>query len=278
MVYLRKNKTNCMNLLALTPCCVDYYPQIDKSYMGGNSLNVAAMWKKLDKKSNISVITCLGNDKNGKMINDFFHKIGIDTSRVYMIEGATACNQLRVDETGERFGIEGTWQGGLYETFFLSNDDWKWVSQQDIVAMPANNPNFQVMVEKKHKNQFLSVDYLDIENKVPIEETIDFTDIAFITARLELMDKYKTLAFARKKLLVVTLGALGSFAFWQGETYHQPALHVAEVIDTTGCGDAYQAAFALNFYITGNIKESMFAGAKAASQILQAWGGVGKVD
>jgi fructoselysine 6-kinase len=267
-----------MNLLALTPCCVDYYPQIDKSFMGGNSLNVASMWKKLDPHSNISVITCLGADNNGKMIHNFFSKIGIDISRVYIKDGTTACNQLRVDENGERFGIEGTWQGGLYETFLLSESDWEWVSQQDIVAMPANNPNFSAMIRRKHNNQLLSVDYLDIENNVPIEETIEFTDIAFITARPDLLPIYKELAFAKKKLLLITLGSLGSYAFYEGETYHQPALPVSKVIDTTGCGDAYQAAFALNFYNTHNIKESMYAGAKAASQILQAWGGVGKVD
>ncbi|GAG88805.1 unnamed protein product, partial [marine sediment metagenome] len=32
-----------MNLIALTPCCVDYYPQINKSFLGGNTLNVASM-------------------------------------------------------------------------------------------------------------------------------------------------------------------------------------------------------------------------------------------
>jgi fructoselysine 6-kinase len=266
-----------MKLLALTPCCVDYYPQLDKSFMGGNSLNVASIWKKLDPQSNVSVITCIGKDSNGKMIDDFFNKIGIDTTKVYIKEGLTACNQLRVDETGERYSIEGSWQGGLYEKFILSENDWEWVAGQNIVAMPANNPNFPDMIKRKHENQLLSVDYLDIENNVPIEKTLDFVDIAFITARPNLLAKYKEMAFAKKKLLVVTLGAMGSYGYYEGETYHQPALPVPKVVDTTGCGDAYQAAFALKFFNTRDIKGSMFAGAQAASQILQEWGGVGNV-
>ena len=77
---------------------------------------------------------------------------------------------------------------------------------------------------------------------------------------------------------MVTLGAMGSYAFHESEIYFQQAMSVPKVVDTTGCGDAYQAAFALTFYRTGNIQKSMNAGAIAASQILQAWGGVGKID
>lgn len=273
-----QNDKKQLNIVALTPCCVDYYPQLDKSFMGGNSLNVASMCKKLEPQSNISVITCLGTDSNGKMIIDFLRKKGVDMSRVYVKNGTTATNQLRVDEYGERFGIEGTWQGGVYETFLLSDNDWEWVAQQDIVAIPANNPNFPEMLKKRHNGQMLSVDYLDIENKAPIVETVDFTDIAFITARPHLLSTYKELAFTKKKLIVVTLGADGSYAYYNGETFYHPSLKVPNVVDTTGCGDAYQAAFALMYYRTRDIQKSMNAGTKVASEILQAWGGVGKID
>jgi fructoselysine 6-kinase len=272
-----KNK-NPLNLLALTPCCIDYYPQINKSFLGGNSLNVASMWKKLEPFSNISVLTCLGCDENGKAIANYLMKSGINTNWVYYKEGTTANNQLRVDETGERFGIEGAWHGGVYETFLLSETDWKFVAEQDIVAIPANNINFPTMVLKRHANQILSVDYLDVANNSHMEDTVDYSDIAFISATPDLLPLYRELAFSRKKLVVVTLGASGSYAFYKGETYYQPAIVVPKVIDTTGCGDAYQAAFALIFYRTKNIRMSMLAGANAASKILQFWGGVGKVN
>ncbi|MCF8359128.1 MAG: hypothetical protein K9H26_10240 [Prolixibacteraceae bacterium] len=266
-----------LKLLAMTPCCVDFYPQLVKSFLGGNSLNVASMWKKLEPKANVSVITGLGNDENGKHIVRFLKQKNIDTSRIYISEGTTACNQLRVDDQAERYGIEGTWNGGVYESFRLSDDDWKHVNQQDIVAIPANNPNFQSMLERKNPKQFLSVDYLDIENNIPLADTVSFTDIAFITARRELLPQYCELATAKKKLIVVTLGAHGSYAFFNGQSYHQPALPVPKKVDSTGCGDAYQAAFALCFLKSKNIQRSMEEGAKAASVVLQAWGGVGEI-
>lgn len=266
-----------MNLVALTPCCVDHYPQLDQSFMGGNSLNLASAWKKMDSEANISVITCLGNDENGKRISDFFENIEIDTSRVYFKEGTTACNQLRVDDEGERFGIEGTWNGGVYEDFLLSEDDWNFIAKQDVVAIPANNPNYAEMVKRKTHSQLLSVDFMDVENEMPIEETIDKTDIAFVAGRTELLDYYENLANKTGRLLIVTLGAKGSYAFSKGEKHYQPAIQVPKVVDTTGCGDAYQGGFALTYLKTKDIAKSMKAGALAASEVVQHYGGVGKI-
>ena len=262
-------------LLALTPCCVDYYPQLDTSFLGGNSLNQAAMWKKLMPEACVSVISCLGNDEQGRMITDFFRRMGIDHSRVYTRQGKTASNKLRVDENGERFGIEGAWEGGVYETFTLSDEDWDWVAKQDIVAMPANNPNFSEMIRRKHPDQIISVDYLDVDNHLRMEETLAHTDIAFIAASPDQVPFYRDLAFKKEKLLIVTMGAEGSTAFWKGRSWYQAALPVPTVTDTTGCGDAYQAAFALTWHRSKDLKKAMYAGAMAASEILQYWGGVG---
>lgn len=266
-----------MNLLALTICTVDYYPQLDKSYMGGNSLNVAVQWTKIAcNKNNISIISRLGKDKNGETIFNFIKSLNINTSLVYIMNGVTAHNQLYVDEHGERSGIEGTWVGGVYENFLLSENDWEFVTKHELIAIPANNPNYTEMLKRKQNHQFISVDYLDIENKMDMESSVHLTDIAFITAKPNRLEYYKTLASTKNKLIVVTLGANGSYAFYNNESYFQPAIKIPAVIDTTGCGDAYQAAFAYFYYKTRDIKLAMFKGANAASKIAMAYGGTGK--
>ena len=73
---------------------------------------------------------------------------------------------------------------------------------------------------------------------------------------------------------MVTQGAGGSYGYLRGREYFQPALEVRRVTDTTGCGDAYQAAFALTWLVTGDMQDSMRAGALAASEVAQIWGGV----
>ncbi len=266
-----------MNLLALTNCVVDYYPQLGQSFLGGNSLNVASMWRYLEPEARVSVITRLGNDANADIIMTFLSRKQIDTSRVYRVQGVTANNQLRVDAHGERFGIEGTWQGGVFTDFQLSGSDWEFLGQQNMVAIPANNPNFQTLIINKPSGCLLSVDYLDVLNQLPIADTLLVTDIAFVAATRANLPELKALAVATQKLLVVTLGANGSMAYFNNAEYYQPAIKVNKVVDTTGCGDAYQAAFALAYYKTGNIPHAMLQGAKAASLILQHWGGVGNL-
>ena len=90
-----------------------------------------------------------------------------------------------------------------------------------------------------------------------------------------MLHEYRELSISSGKLIVVTLGAKGSYAFNKGESIFQPALKVDKVVDTTGCGDAYQAAFSVTFFKTNDIRQSMNAGAVAASKVLQTWGGAG---
>lgn len=46
------------------------------------------------------------------------------------------------------------------------------------------------------------------------------------------------------ELLVITDGVKGSWIWPRGEaSFHEPAVQVADVVDTTGCGDVYHGAF-----------------------------------
>ncbi|HHT77616.1 MAG TPA: hypothetical protein GXZ67_07025, partial [Clostridiaceae bacterium] len=47
----------------------------------------------------------------------------------------------------------------------------------------------------------------------------------------------------------LTLGAKGSVAICNGETIVQEALPVQRVVDTTGCGDAFQSGFTHNIVV-----------------------------
>lgn len=52
------------------------------------------------------------------------------------------------------------------------------------------------------------------------------------------------LALPGAEVVVVTDGARGSWVWSQaGEAFHQPAVPVSDVVDTTGCGDVYHGAF-----------------------------------
>ena len=74
-------------------------------------------------------------------------------------------------------------------------------------------------------------------------------------------------------IMVVTLGAKGSVALVDGKKICVDAVSVP-IVDTTGCGDAFQAGFVINYIKTKNIKYALAAGAKQAAKVAQHYGGV----
>jgi len=78
--------------------------------------------------------------------------------------------------------------------------------------------------------------------------------------------------FLKDKLVVVTDGKEGSYAYEQDMVYHSPAHLGGHVVDTTGAGDGYSAGFLASYLVHKDITSAMQAGAKYASSILQKVG------
>jgi sugar/nucleoside kinase (ribokinase family) len=69
-------------------------------------------------------------------------------------------------------------------------------------------------------------------------------------------------------LLVVTDGQNGSHAYGPGGVFHEAAVKVTKVIDTTGAGDAFAAAFLVKYAETKDVQSSLSAGADHAAKIV----------
>ena len=72
--------------------------------------------------------------------------------------------------------------------------------------------------------------------------------------------------------VVITDGANGSYSVDNGELIHQTAYKV-NVVDTTGCGDAFHAAYASALLQGMNSKQRMNYASFFAAQVAQHFGG-----
>ena len=77
-----------------------------------------------------------------------------------------------------------------------------------------------------------------------------------------------------KGIIVLTLGAEGSIAFQGDMSYTQKALPANKIIDTTGCGDAFQAAFTSSYFHTKDIRTALLAGAELGRKAAMSFGGI----
>jgi sugar/nucleoside kinase (ribokinase family) len=73
------------------------------------------------------------------------------------------------------------------------------------------------------------------------------------------------------RAVLVTLGGEGSLVVTAGEATRLPVLDV-EVVDTTGCGDAYCAGFIMGLLHGQDVLESARWGTAAAAQVAQGLG------
>lgn len=93
-------------------------------------------------------------------------------------------------------------------------------------------------------------------------ESIDFDE--------NIVKKYAP--FNEDDLLVITDGKKGSYAYYEGKVYRQPAVKTKDVVDTTGAGDGYTAGFIASYIQTQDVKSSMKAGAEYAVSIITKLG------
>ncbi len=261
-----------MKILAMTVCTVDTYPQHNLERLGGNSLNFAAQSKR-SRVEHVAILGAVGSDKNGTHVISKLSALGIDTNHLYQVEGKTANNKLYVTEKGERYAHDEDWDGGVYETFRPSEADWAFAQTHDIIAIPILDPNLNEAL-RRLKNCHLVVDGLHVKDVPLVEKVLPHIDVLFSGTDTEFVEVLKPVSQRVDKPLVVTLGAGGSVCLYQGESYFQPALPADNVVDTTGCGDAYQAAFTLDWFQHKNISQAMLAGAAAAAKVLANYGGV----
>jgi len=265
-------KPNPLKIACFSVAALDYFPQKKSYHAGGNSLNQTIRFKQMGYQS--AFLGALGQDEAGDRIADLLTTKGVDTSHMHRLEGNTACNQLTIDEQGERHGVDGAWQGGVYEEFTLTQTDWDYLQGFDIWTTHANGANYQEAIKRKTSQQFMAVDFLHLDDYALLEQSLHAVDIAYFGGTEDMRDRLQAIAKKCKTLIVLTLGAKGSIGFCGDEVVEQAALPLKQVIDTTGCGDAFQAACTAHFYQHKNLRDALLAGAKLGREAASQVGGI----
>lgn len=76
----------------------------------------------------------------------------------------------------------------------------------------------------------------------------------------------------REKTIIITDGEKGSYGYHNNAIYFQKAIPPKSIIDTTGAGDGYTAAFIADYVCTGNVETAMKSGAEYSSRKLSHLG------
>jgi fructoselysine 6-kinase len=248
-----------MKMAAFKVAALDRFPDWRMCYPGGNAMNQSVHFRQMGWEA--SFVGALGDDREGELLRQALLAYGVDCRRAHQLEGRTAGNTLRVDERGERFEAPGAWKGGVYETYRLSASDWEHLAGMDLWVSHANHTDYLEALERKAPGQLMAVDFLHLDDYELLAHSLKSVNIAYLGGTPDMEGPLSDIARSHRALIVLTLGGAGSVAFHEDRVYHQDALPLEGVVDTTGCGDAFQAGFTDSFFRFKDITRALRQGA-----------------
>jgi fructoselysine 6-kinase len=269
-----------LRVVCVGECTIDRYLDLQQQFIGGISLNFAVEARRSGAEV-VSLVSRVGDDY-GAQVLERLRREGVDASHVAIRPGATATQDISITASGERVFPPGGYRSGVLRGHLLAESDLQFVQAHSILASALFRqiePLFRQVMEALPFDGWRVADFLDLSDYGRdiriVEQLSERLTIAFVSGDRETAERLRPVSRAVRCLIVVTLGAQGSVALVDGELVHQPSLKVANVVDSTGCGDAFQAAFTVSYWRERNVLRALQCGAERASRVIQHYGAIG---
>ena len=255
-------------------CGIDHYLPSGEQRFGGITANVARHARKqFADHDEVHIVSCVGDDEAAKLVLSSLAATEIH-SYVQQLAGPTPVQYIQIEDSGERHFVR--YEEGVLHNFAFDAQAQKIIAESDLLMAPVYlqivdlfNDLMQIQT-----NGLVAVDFADFLQHADfslLERHLENIDVAFFglsIGNVETISYLRKLARQTNKLFIVTLGAHGSRAFIDGECIECPALPVTKIVDTTGAGDAYAAAFLSRYCHGGDIAASMHHGASVAAGVV----------
>jgi ribokinase len=223
------------------------------------------------------LVSCVGTDAAGERLVASMKEVGLDSTWVTRLDGRSTTQSLRID-AGERcfFGYDA----GVLTRLRLSTPAKAMLRRMDVLACADGAP--ALLADCMGLGVKVACDFskdTDGNTGRPAAEWVgpllDRLSLTFVGGSIDDVDALERLAASAPGPIVLTAGGHGAWAFLRGAHCHQPSL-AREIVDTTGCGDAFQGAFTARHFAGDGLSECLFAGAQAAARIASLRGGQGR--
>lgn len=187
----------------------------------------------------------------------------------------TATQKIILHKDGKR-EFNG-FKSGALKNFKLNEDDLLYIQKSKAVFVPLTDGLEKVFEQVKnlefngYKVTDISIDYDKYSDDL-FEKHSECFDIVFFGGNKRKISLIKKLSKNNDTLWVITLGKEGSKAFFKGKEYSQGIIKT-KVVDSTGCGDSFQAAFLVEYMKSRDVKKALKAGTIQASKVIGIIGG-----
>ena len=207
----------------------------------------------------VASMGAIGDDDIARLLVSLLDRHGVDTSHLARIPGVpTSATMLPTRPNGERPalhvpGATPHLRPGDVDTGLVAAADVLHVGGPDVLGRFAGAPLADVLAAARAGGTLVTMDLLRpgapevLDRLAPLLPLVDYflpnsDQLLAITGAADLDGGIKAVLDAGAAAVAVTMGAGGSRIVAGGTDACLPAIGV-EVVDTTGCGDAYSAGF-----------------------------------
>ncbi len=244
--------------------------------VGGSAANSALTLKDMGIKT--GVITRVGEDYGGCLIRQSLTDNGIGIERVISMDEPTGMTFIAVDDQGERSIYVHM---GANAHFELLDDDKAYI--EDAKALHLTGMYWEVVEESSQHANILSFNpgmLLSSFGLSKLKNTIKRADILFLNQKeakiltgMEPSAGAELLVEMGVPRVVLTRGRDGAALYTPEEKIISSALETT-VLDTTGAGDTFAAAFLASHLQGKDDEECLNQANLSASQQVEKWGGL----
>ncbi|MGW1751322.1 carbohydrate kinase family protein [Streptomyces sp. NPDC002092] len=246
---------------------------------GGTALTLAKLGAQ------VRTAGAIGSDPTGDLLVQLLDRAGIDTRLlVRRIDTSTSASVLPIRPNGDRPSLHLL---GANITYGL--DDVPWAAVAEATHLHLGGPELigadvaaRILAHAKENDVVTSVDLLapgelgTFDQIEPLLPHVDYLlpnddQVLGFSDEQDLVTGAKKLLAAGAGLVAVTRGGDGALLVTAEGTETVPAFEV-DVVDTTGCGDAFSAGFLRGIGLGRTPREAAVLGSAAAALVAQGLG------
>jgi len=267
-----------MRIVCVGDCGVDHYLPENRLLPGGITANFARHARRVfPARDSVAIVSAVGDDDGAALVLSALEDTGIEC-HIKALPGITPIQYIEVQPDGERQFV--AYEAGVLRDLRFGDAERRIIAACDLLVAP---------VYLQISGLFGELMSLDTGGRVAIDfaDFLQHPDFALLEKYLAKIDigffgldagdrqtiaALEALARRTGRLFVVTLGAAGSMAFAGGEAWRCPAMPVERVVDTTGAGDAFAAAFLAAYCADEQVPAALRHAASLAAEVVQRQG------
>lgn len=244
---------------------------------GGSAANTICSMAKSGFRTGF--IGAVGNDSEGVLMLSGFKKLGVDCSRVKVVQERTGMIVGFVEKTGERTMYV---HPGANNRLTINREDIKFAKRAKLLHMSSFVGVEQFNEQKKiadGKRISFSPGFLysrlGIEKMEPMLERsrvvfLNSDELKLLTGK-DYKKGSRILLDRGAEIVVITLGKRGCYVT-DGRIGRNITAYKTQVVDTTGAGDAFCAGFLAGLLDEKGLEECGRMGNKMASRCIKKFG------